>query len=70
VVSASRNPRFCELNYADLGFDLDEKTDMVAMCAIDNNELLLVLPYNANLMLGHAETAGLEFSFIRSVLGS
>jgi N-acetyl-gamma-glutamyl-phosphate/LysW-gamma-L-alpha-aminoadipyl-6-phosphate reductase len=51
-------------NYADLGFDLDEKRGhVVAMCAIDN--LMKGSAGSAvqcmNLMLGLEETAGLDF---------
>jgi N-acetyl-gamma-glutamyl-phosphate/LysW-gamma-L-alpha-aminoadipyl-6-phosphate reductase len=51
-------------NYADLGFDLDEKTGhVVSMCAIDN--LMKGASGSAvqcmNLMLGLDETTGLEF---------
>jgi LysW-gamma-L-alpha-aminoadipyl-6-phosphate/LysW-L-glutamyl-5-phosphate reductase len=51
-------------NYADLGFDLDEKTGhVVSMCAIDN--LMKGASGSAvqcmNLMLGLDETIGLEF---------
>lgn len=51
-------------NYADLGFDLDEKTGhVVSICAIDN--LMKGAAGTAvqcmNLMLGFEETTGLEF---------
>jgi LysW-gamma-L-alpha-aminoadipyl-6-phosphate/LysW-L-glutamyl-5-phosphate reductase len=51
-------------NYADLGFDLDESNGhVIAMCAIDN--LMKGAAGSAvqsmNLMLGFAETLGLEF---------
>jgi len=51
-------------NYADIGFELDESNGhVVSMCAIDN--LMKGASGTAvqcmNLMLGFAETAGLEF---------
>ncbi len=51
-------------NYADLGFELDDKTGhIVAMCAIDN--LMKGASGSAvqcmNLMMGWEETLGLEF---------
>jgi N-acetyl-gamma-glutamyl-phosphate/LysW-gamma-L-alpha-aminoadipyl-6-phosphate reductase len=51
-------------NYADLGFELDESSGhVVAMCAIDN--LMKGASGSAvqsmNLMLGLAETTGLDF---------
>ncbi len=57
-------------NYADLGFDLDEKKGrVVAMCAIDN--LMKGAAGSAvqcmNLMLGLTETAGLEFSGLHPI---
>jgi N-acetyl-gamma-glutamyl-phosphate/LysW-gamma-L-alpha-aminoadipyl-6-phosphate reductase len=57
-------------NYADLGFDLDEKTGhLVGMCAIDN--LMKGASGSAvqcmNLMLGFEETLGLEFSGLHPI---
>ena len=57
-------------NYADLGFDLDEKTGhVVAICAIDN--LMKGASGSAvqcmNLMLGFKETLGLEFSGLHPI---
>lgn len=57
-------------NYADLGFDLDEKSGhIVAMCAIDN--LMKGAAGSAvqcmNLMLGFAETSGLEFAGLHPI---
>ena len=57
-------------NYADIGFDLDEKTGhIVAMCAIDN--LMKGASGTAvqcmNLMLGLDETTGLEFSGLHPI---
>ncbi len=57
-------------NYADLGFDLDERTGhIVAICAIDN--LMKGAAGSAvqatNLMYGFAETAGMEFSGLHPV---
>jgi N-acetyl-gamma-glutamyl-phosphate/LysW-gamma-L-alpha-aminoadipyl-6-phosphate reductase len=57
-------------NYADLGFELDESTGhIVAMCAIDN--LMKGAAGTAvqcmNLMLGWAETTGLEFTGLHPI---
>lgn len=57
-------------NYADIGFELDEKTGhLVAMCAIDN--LMKGASGTAvqcmNLMLGWEETLGLEFSGLHPI---
>lgn len=57
-------------NYADIGFELDEKTGhLVAMCAIDN--LMKGASGTAvqcmNLMLGWKETLGLEFSGLHPI---
>lgn len=57
-------------NYADLGFELDESTGhIVAMCAIDN--LMKGAAGTAvqctNLIMGWAETAGLEFSGLHPI---
>jgi len=57
-------------NYADLGFELDESTGhIVALCAIDN--LMKGAAGTAvqcmNLMLGWAETTGLEFSGLHPI---
>ncbi|HMB24923.1 MAG: N-acetyl-gamma-glutamyl-phosphate reductase [Chloroflexota bacterium] len=57
-------------NYADLGFELDESTGhIVAMCAIDN--LMKGAAGTAvqctNLIMGWAETTGLEFSGLHPI---
>lgn len=57
-------------NYADIGFELNEKTGhLVAMCAIDN--LMKGASGTAvqcmNLMLGWEETLGLEFSGLHPI---
>jgi N-acetyl-gamma-glutamyl-phosphate/LysW-gamma-L-alpha-aminoadipyl-6-phosphate reductase len=57
-------------NYADLGFELDESTGhIVAMCAIDN--LMKGAAGSAvqctNLIMGWAETTGLEFSGLHPI---
>jgi N-acetyl-gamma-glutamyl-phosphate/LysW-gamma-L-alpha-aminoadipyl-6-phosphate reductase len=57
-------------NYADLGFELDESSGhIVAMCAIDN--LMKGAAGTAvqcmNLMLGWAETTGLEFTGLHPI---
>ena len=57
-------------NYADLGFELDENTGhIVSMCAIDN--LMKGAAGSAvqcmNLMLGWAETTGLEFTGLHPI---
>jgi N-acetyl-gamma-glutamyl-phosphate/LysW-gamma-L-alpha-aminoadipyl-6-phosphate reductase len=57
-------------NYADLGFELDENSGhIVAMCAIDN--LMKGAAGTAvqclNLMLGWAETTGLEFTGLHPI---
>lgn len=57
-------------NYADLGFELDDTNGhVVAMCAIDN--LMKGAAGSAvqcmNLMLGYAETLGLEFTGLHPV---
>jgi N-acetyl-gamma-glutamyl-phosphate/LysW-gamma-L-alpha-aminoadipyl-6-phosphate reductase len=57
-------------NYADLGFDLDEKTGhVVSICAIDN--LMKGASGTAvqclNLMMGWDETLGLEFTGLHPI---